>query len=97
MATVSKYFHTDPSHGWLAVKRKELEELGIAGMISNYSYEKGSTVYLEEDVDAGIYVKAKSKTGVTVTFKESFREHSPIRGYKKYSKGMKYEIPYAYE
>ena len=52
MATMKKVFHSDPSHGWLAVKLDELKMLGITQDISNFSYVKGKTAYLEEDCDA---------------------------------------------
>lgn len=51
-------FFCDPSHGWLAVKRPELVELGIETQISGYSYQKGDYVYLEEDSDAPKFMDA---------------------------------------
>ena len=51
-------FYSDPAHGWLAVKRELLYDLGIAAKVSFYSYEKGKTVYLEEDCDAGVWLRA---------------------------------------
>lgn len=84
MSSVTKYYHSDPGHGWIAVKRKELEELGIAEKISSYSYEKGATVYLEEDMDASTYIKAMGEKGVTVFFRETYKEYSPVRSYARY-------------
>ena len=75
------YFHSDPGHAWLAVKRKELIRLGIIDKISSYSYQKGKTVYLEEDCDAGVFIEAKKTRGEEITFKETYREHTPIRNY----------------
>lgn len=59
-------FFQDPSHGWLRVKTKELVELGIADQISECSYmsNSGKSVYLEEDVDMGIFINALTKAGV---------------------------------
>ena len=78
-------FHSDPGHGWLAVKKSELTELGIYGQISQYSYMKGDTVYLEEDCDAYTFVKRfeqifkqKPKT------RESYLENTPIRYYQNF-------------
>ena len=51
-------FHYDAGHGWLEVDASELERMGIAGRISGYSYRRGGKAYLEEDVDAGVYIKA---------------------------------------
>jgi hypothetical protein len=51
-------FYEDPGHGWLAVKRKLLSQLGVLPHISSCSYEKGQTIYLEEDRDAGLFIQA---------------------------------------
>ena len=54
----------DAGHEWLAVKRTELEDLGIADAISVFSYVKGGTVYLEGDCDAARFFDAyKAKFG----------------------------------
>ncbi|MFW5871486.1 MAG: hypothetical protein ACOCUT_00115 [bacterium] len=74
-------FHTDPGHGWLAVKRSELKRLGIIDKISSYSYQKGQTVYLEEDCDATIFCQAKEAKGEKIEVKESYKKHTPIRHY----------------
>jgi hypothetical protein len=58
-------FYADPGHGWLAVKITELMELGIVTQISNYSYMRGATAYLEEDCDATLFFNAyRDKHGV---------------------------------
>jgi len=59
-------FHTDPGHGWLQVNRSELVRLGIADQVSNFSYERGGVVYLEEDCDASLFIKAKRDAGEPV-------------------------------
>ena len=48
----------DAYHGWLAVSKQELKELGIEQDISNFSYQEGEIVYLEEDVDALTFARA---------------------------------------
>lgn len=78
-------FHNDPGHGWLAVKTKEILELGIEKEISTYSYIKGNTVYLEEDCDAGLFFNAMKKKGFTVSYKSSYKEKTSIRSYDCYS------------
>ncbi len=89
MKTVSKFFHSDSGHGWLAVKRKELRDLGIEDKVSPYSYAKGNTVYLEEDCDAPLYINAqKIMFGVKVEIKRAkFQDRSPIRSYDSFRKG----------
>ena len=78
-------FHSDPGHGWLAVKRNELIRLNILNKISRYSYQKGNTVYLEEDCDAGVFMEAKKALGETVTFKETYQDNTPIRNYQQFN------------
>lgn len=51
-------FHSDAAHGWLAVKRDILYKLKIEHKITRFSYQKGSTVYLEEDMDATTFINA---------------------------------------
>jgi len=52
-------YHTDPGHGWLEVSFTELHKVGLTpGDFSAYSYQKGSVVYLEEDCDAAIFLRA---------------------------------------
>jgi len=75
------YFHSDSGHAWLAVKRAELIKLGILNQISSCSYQKGGTVYLEEDCDAGVFIEAKQKIGEPVVPKETYQENTPIRNY----------------
>ena len=79
-------FHSDSGHGWFAVKRNELKELNIAEKISHYSYQKGDTVYLEEDQDATTFIIEFEKMfGCKPLFKESYIDgNSPIRSYYNY-------------
>jgi len=85
----SKYvYHTDPSHGWLAVKRKELVELGILGKISRYSYQRGQTVYLEEDCDMNLFIITKQgrKDYYSLPLRVSHTDrNSPIRSYQPFA------------
>ena len=59
MRTKTYTYFTDPGHGWLRVKRAELNALGIANKISPYSYMRGDYVYLEEDCDMAKFMQAK--------------------------------------
>ena len=79
-------FHEDPGHGWLAVKLKELQTLGIIEKISPYSYMKGKTAYLEEDRDLSIFIQAKGVGIRELPFKRSYRKHTSIRSYHGYDK-----------
>jgi hypothetical protein len=81
-------FYADPGHGWLAVKIIELMELGIVTQISAYSYMRGGTAYLEEDMDASLFFNAyRDKHGVEPkhTYKHT-NNRSPIRNYDGYNR-----------
>ena len=77
-------FYVDAGHGWLAVKRALLEELGIAHKISTYSYQRGKTVYLEEDCDCSTFVAAMKAAGKLWTEIPRYSNRSPIRSYDSY-------------
>lgn len=86
MAQITKIMHSDPGHSWLAVKLSELRMLGIETEISEYSYVKGKTAYLEEDCDAVRFITAMNSKGITVNIQEgAHRDPSPIRYFKRYS------------
>lgn len=78
-------FYADPGHGWGAVKRKVIDDLGIANKISEYSYQKGQTVYLEEDCDLFAVIYALKERGVAVSLDEKYTDRiSPIRSYDRF-------------
>jgi hypothetical protein len=80
--------HTDPGHGWLAVKRKEIIDLAIADKITLYSYTKGDTVYLEEDCDLATFFNAyRSRFGVDPKYRTSYRDNTFVRNLARYTIG----------
>ena len=77
--------YTDPGHGWGAVKRTVLTDLGIANRVSTYSYQRGQSVYLEEDCDLSLLIGALRERGITPVFDERHTDRrSPIRSYESY-------------
>ena len=56
-------FYSDPGHGWLAVPRALLRDLGIADEITPYSYQRLDHVYLEEDCDLRTFTRAMGAAG----------------------------------
>lgn len=88
MTNLKIKFYSDPGHGWAAVKRQLLEDLGIADKISTFSYQKGKTVYLEEDSDLPKFLTALSvQRGQAVQyFHRSTDRLCPIRNYPRYAK-----------
>jgi hypothetical protein len=89
MRKVRSVFHvySDPGHGWIAVPRTLLAQLGIAHQISRFSYERGATAFLEEDCDAGVFFEAyKARFGMTPRQRlHSSNKQSRIRSYDHYS------------
>jgi len=91
--TVVKYrFYSDPGHGWLAVPKEHLQQLGITNKITGYSYQKGKTAYLEEDCDATTLFNAiKERIGnPNLAFQDIYQKtihktYSPIRNYDHYT------------
>lgn len=78
-------FYSDPGHGWGAVKRSVINELNLGKEISRYSYQKGKSVYLEEDADLLTVVTRLRELGYVVKFEESSTDkRSPIRSYDSY-------------
>lgn len=80
-------FYQDPGHAWAKIAIKKLQQLGIAGQISRYSYMRGQYVYLEEDCDLGLLFKTCSAAGINLKLKSFVcRERSSkIRSYLNYS------------
>tara|TARA_B100002019_G_scaffold84501_1_gene72931 strand:- start:3657 stop:3923 length:267 start_codon:yes stop_codon:yes gene_type:complete len=85
MAEVTRVGHSDAGHGWLAVKLADLKMLGIESDITDFSYVKGKTAYLEEDKDATTYINAMKAKGINVVVRHGPpRDRSPIRSFKRY-------------
>ena len=77
--------HDDPGHGWLEVDRAELHKLGIADKISGYSYQHEDKVFLEEDCDITLFLKAKESAGEPVDIETRHEDPTPIRNYASYA------------
>ena len=78
-------FIGDPAHAWLSVPRKDLKTLGIEHEISEFSFQRGKRVYLEEDQDATIYMSRARDAGWKVKFVESFSDRrSWVRSLERY-------------
>ena len=77
----------DAGHEWLAVKISELAELGIADKISAYSYQKGTTAYLEGDCDAAVFFEAyRARHGADPKTKQGkYWDVQPLRRFARYS------------
>lgn len=79
------HVYNDPGHGWAAVKRSMLVEFGIADKVSHYSYQRGQSVYLEEDCDLSLLLGALKARGINPEWVEHYSDNrSPIRSYETY-------------
>ena len=59
-------FIADAGHGYLKVPMNILEAYGLVGKISDFSFKSKNFGFLEEDCDAGLFLK---------TIKEQGNEH----------------------
>ena len=73
------HFYEDPSHGWLAVKYKDLVEFGIEQKISSCSYMDGDYVYLEEDQDMWVFIEAIKQDGWRIDLIKHYDQNTSIR------------------
>lgn len=79
-------FYSDPAHGWVKASKALLKELGIADLISSYSYERGGDAFLEEDCDASLLVRKLQELGIEPKFVYKYADrNSKIRGYNSYT------------
>lgn len=67
-ATYVTKFISTPGHGYLVAEKAMLRQLGIADKISNCSYQRLGSVYLEEDCDAPLFLAAMEKAGFSVSY-----------------------------
>ena len=83
-------FFSDPGHAWLKVSLEDVKTVGLThDSFSQYSFyqnlPKGPFLYLEEDQDAGVFVKAfEEKYGHKPNFREKYSNNSStIRSYNR--------------
>ena len=83
------HIYCDPRHAWLKVSFAEIKELEIQDKISTFSYLRNDQIYLEEDRDLSIFLKAKLETDNLQRDQLNLVEHytdrpSRIRNYPRY-------------
>jgi hypothetical protein len=79
------HFTADPGHGWLHVKRAvALDVMGIDFVrLSSCSYQRGKTLYLEEDCDALLFMNCARARGLEIDVVYNHTDRSaPIRSYE---------------
>ena len=84
MANLTLNFYTDPGHGWLRAPLVLINKLGVTP--SKYSYTDSEYGYLEEDMDASLFIEAAKKAGYTLTLKENHSSrNSFVRSKRRFS------------
>lgn len=79
-------YYQDPGHGWVAVQKSLLQDLGISDKITRFSYMKGDLAYLEEDCDLPALTTALALKGQVVSYQyHCTNSRSRIRNYSQYS------------
>jgi len=86
MKTSLKFvLYADPGHGWLKVKREQaIKLLGPRFReITSYSYQRGDSVYLEEDCDFGLLFECAKAKGIEIKYAvKHTNRNSKIRNYE---------------
>lgn len=75
----------DAGHGWLAVTEAEAAQVDLTeGDFTHYSYKFGDTLYLEEDLDASVFIRAwEAARGEILIHAVDHGDYSPIRNYAR--------------
>jgi hypothetical protein len=80
-------FFSDPGHGWLRVDVQSAAALGLyPSNFSRYSYQWGHWLYLEEDCDASLFVKAylaRHGSAPKINYAKPTDRNSVIRSYPR--------------
>ena len=75
--------HTDPGHSWGEIKMGDLP-LKLRKKISPYSFQKGNSLFLEEDCDLGLAVDFYKESGITFSVKSViYNNDCKIRCYER--------------
>ena len=83
--TKTLHMYEDPGHAWCKVRRDDKVFQMIAKEVTNFSYQLGKSVYLEEDYDLGLYYNKLVELGYKIKWKYVHDDDpSRIRGYESY-------------
>ena len=76
---------SDSGHGWAQVDKLELVSLGIEKDISNYSYQRDTVAFLEEDSDLSKYCNALKANNIDYKFDINYIDgHCFVRNLRSY-------------
>lgn len=83
-------FIEDSGHGWLKVPTPLLKDLEIYDDISAYSYESDSYVYLEQDLDYGLFYRTmKRAERPFTTYDKRYEGYCYVRQLMRVQNGSK--------
>jgi hypothetical protein len=86
MPILNVKYHQDPAHGWIEVDLMLMAEVGMkASDVSAYSYVNGTKFYLEEDCDAGKFMKLAEAAGYQVKLHDiHYAGDAPMRSMNRF-------------
>jgi hypothetical protein len=78
---------SDPSHSYLRVPVRKVENLGFMNEISEYSFFNNHYVWLECDCDAQLFFDALDERGIQepTIYMETLDKQAPFRLYPRFS------------
>lgn len=78
---------SDPSHSYLRVPVRKVENLGFMNKISEYSFFNNHYVWLECDCDAQLFFDALDEHGIQepTIYMETLDKQAPFRLYPRFS------------
>ncbi len=78
---------SDPSHSYLRVPVRKVENLGFMDKISEYSFFNNHYVWLECDCDAQLFFDALDERGIQepTIYMETLEKQAPFRLYPRFS------------
>jgi hypothetical protein len=76
-------WYADPSHAWLAVSLKEYPDAINYSTGFGYISPKGSTVYLEEDLEAPSFLRSKGIDSMSLPERVYGKTRAPLTDYAK--------------
>lgn len=84
------HYYSDPAHGWYRVERSALRTYGVEDRVSSCSYQNGVYVYLEEDCDAPLLVRAAESAGIIIQVipHKAANKDSYVRRLARYEGGV---------
>lgn len=76
--------YSDDGHGWLRVPKYLVQDLLGLEKISMFSYENKGWLYLEEDMDCGLFLNKLKELNLEYTIKHSRKNgQSHIRNFER--------------